>query len=54
MAAALAPGSGALNPETAILTDPHGLLTRNRGNVLYLKKSAAHVAMQHSAPTPVT
>ncbi|CAE6749682.1 hypothetical protein R75471_00225 [Paraburkholderia domus] len=39
MAAAVAPCSGALIPETAILTDPHCLLTRNQANVPYLKNA---------------
>jgi hypothetical protein len=38
-AAAVAPCSGALIPETAILTDPHSLLTRNQANVPYLKNA---------------
>lgn len=35
-AAARAPGIGAVIPESAILTDPHYLLTRERANVPYL------------------
>ncbi|MGF6568124.1 MULTISPECIES: hypothetical protein [Paraburkholderia] len=39
MAAVLAPCTGALNPETSILTDPNCLLTRNWANDAYLKIS---------------
>jgi hypothetical protein len=39
MAAAVAPCTGALIPETTILTDPHCLLTRNQANVPYLKNA---------------
>jgi hypothetical protein len=39
MAAAVAPRTGAVIPERAILTDPHCLLTRNQANVPYLKNA---------------